>query len=87
MIEEWNKKSTFDKVLDIISGIALCIWLIFEVLERTNKVQWAEFVNCIAICVVCLCQVFSFWKIKRIFSYIAIAGAVCMIAVIILKIM
>ena len=87
MNKKWKDKSTLEKVLDIISGVALCVWLIFEMVERTNKVEYARFVNYIAICVVCVCQAFSYWNIKRAFSYVAIAGTVCLIAVMVLEIM
>ena len=86
-MKKWNEKNTFEKALDIISGIALCVWLVFEMLDKTNKMQWVGFVNYIAIFVVCVCQAFSFWNTKRIYSYIAIVGAVCLIAVIVLEIM
>ena len=84
MNEKWSEKTTFQKVMDIISGIAFCVWVIFEVLEMTNKVESAGLVTCIAIGVVCICEAFSYWNKKRIFSYIAIAGAVCLTAVIVL---
>ena len=84
---KWNEKTTLQKVMDIISVVALCVWLIFEVLEKTNKVQRADFVTCAAMCVVCICEAFSFWNTKRAFSYVAIAGAVCLAAVVVLQIM
>ena len=87
MDKKWSEKTTFEKTMDIISGIALCVWLIFEVLERTNKVKSANLVNCIAIGVICVCEAFSFWNTRRSLSYVAIAGAVCMAAVVILTLL
>ena len=84
MNEKWSEKTTFQKVMDIIAGIAFCVYVIFEALERANKVESADLITCIAIGVVCVCEAFSYWNKKRIFSYIAIAGAVCLIAVIVL---
>ena len=84
MNEKWSEKTTFQKVMDIISGIAFCVYLIFEALERANKVESADLITCIAIGVVCICEAFSYWNTKRIFSYVAIAGAVCLTAVMIL---
>jgi hypothetical protein len=84
MNEKWSEKTTFQKVMDIISGIAFLVYLIFQALERANKVESADLITCIAIVVVCVCEAFSYWNKKRIFSYIAIAGAVCLIAVIVL---
>ena len=87
MDKKWSEKTTFEKTMDIISGIALCVWLIFEALERTNKVKSANLVNCIAIGVICVCEAFSFWNTRRSLSYVAIAGAVCMVAVVILTLL
>ena len=84
MNKKWNEKTTLQKVMDIIAGIAFCVYLIFEALERSGKVESADLITCIAIGVVCICEAFSYWNKKRIFSYIAIAGAVCLIAVIVL---
>ena len=84
MNEKWSEKTTFQKVMDIIAGIAFLVYVIFEALERSNKVKSADLITCIAIGVVCICEAFSYWNTKRIFSYVAIAGAVCLIAVIVL---
>ena len=84
MNQKWSEKTTFQKVMDIIAGIAFCVYVIFEALERTNKVESADLVTCIAISVVCICEAFSYWNTKRIFSYVAIAGAVCLTAVVVL---
>ena len=84
MDEKWCEKTTFQKVMDIIAGIAFLVYVIFQALERAGKVESADFITCIAIGIVCICEAFSYWKTKRIFSYVAIAGAVCLIAVIVL---
>ena len=84
MNQKWNEKTTFQKVMDIIAGIAFLVYLIFQSLERAGKVETADLITCIAIGVVCICEAFSFWNTKRIFSYIAIAGAVCLIGVVVL---
>lgn len=41
--------------------------------------------NDIAPCVICVCQAISFWKIKRVFSYIAIAGIAWMVSFMVLE--
>ena len=87
MNKKWNEKTTLEKVVDIISGVALFVWLIFEMLERNNQVQYASLGACISIFVVCVCQAISYWKVKRTFSYVAIAGAVLLTAVIVLQIL
>ena len=84
MNEKWSERTTLQKVMDIIAGIVFCVYVIFEVLERTGKVESADLITCIAIGVVCVCEAFSYWNTKRIFSYIAIAGAICLTAVIVL---
>ena len=84
MNQKWSEKTTFQKVMDIIAGIAFLVYLIFHALERAGKVESADLITCIAIGVVCICEAFSYWNTKRIFSYVAIAGAVCLTAVVVL---
>ena len=84
MNQKWSEKTTFQKVMDIIAGIAFLVYLIFEALEITGKVESADLITCIAIGVVCICEAFSYWNTKRIFSYVAIAGAICLIGVVLL---
>ena len=80
MNKKWSEKTTFEKILDIISGIALCVWLIFGVLERTHGYDWADKGGYISAGVICVCQAISFWTVKRVISYIAIGGFMCMVA-------
>ena len=84
MNKKWNEKTTLEKTMDIISGIALCVWLLFEVLERTNKYAFAEMVTYVSVFVICTCEAVSFWNVRRSLSYVAIGGAVCLLATIIL---
>ena len=84
MNENWSEKTTLSKVMDIIAGIAFLIYIIFEALESAGKVESADLITCIAIVVVCICEAFSYWNTKRIFSYVAIAGAVLVTTAIIL---
>ena len=87
MHEKWSETTTLQKVMDSIAGIAFCVYLIFEVLERANKVASADLIACIAIVVVCICEAISYWNTKRIFSYIAIAGIVLLVTVILLLVL
>ena len=87
MNKKWNEKTTFEKALDIISGIALFIWLLFEYLERSKNLEYANFVNYAAVSVICICSAISYWNVKRSLSYVAIFGVICMIAVIVMEIM
>ena len=81
MNQKWSEKTILQKVMDIISGIAFLVYLIFQALERAGKVESADLITCIAIGVVCICEAFSYWNTKRIFSYVAIAGAICLTAI------
>ena len=81
MNRKWNEKTTVEKVAEIIASIALVIWLVFEFLEMKNTVPYAELVSYIAITVVCICEAISHWNVKRSLSYVAIAGAVLLVAV------
>ena len=83
-MNNWNEKTTLEKVATIIAGIALCIWLAFEYLASKNTVPHAETISLTAITVVCVCEAISYWRVKRVFSYIAIAGAVLLAAVMVL---
>ena len=85
MNKKWNEKSSLEKTVTIISGISLCIWLLFEFLENKTSLPYAKSVNYIAILVICVCEAISFWKVKRALSYVAIVGAIFMIAVLILE--
>ena len=69
MNRKWNDKNTLEKTVTIISGIALCVWLLFEFLESKTSLQYANIVNYIAIFVICVCEAISFWKVKRALSY------------------
>ena len=82
MNKKWNEKSKFEKIVDIISGIALCVWLVFVYIE--NKVPYAELASYIALCVVCVCEAISFWNKKRVLSYVAIGGIILMLTALIL---
>ena len=86
MNRKWNEKTTLEKTMDIISGIALCVWLIFEALER-KSIAYASMGAYISIIVICICEAISFWNVKRALSYVAIAGSVLLIATIVLEAM
>ena len=87
MNRKWNEKNTLEKTVTVISAIALCVWLLFEFLEGKTSFKYAEIVNYIAIFVICVCEAISFWKVKRSLSYVAIGGAVFMVAIMVLQAM
>ena len=82
MNKKWNEKTTFEKTLDIISGITFCVWVLLTYVEI--KMPYAELVSYIALFVVCVCETISFWNTKRVISYIAIGGMVLMLTALIL---
>ena len=84
MEQKWSEKTILQKIMDIIAGFAFLVYLIFQALERAGKVESADLITCIAIGVVCICEAFSYWNTRRIFSYVAIAGAICLIGVVLL---
>lgn len=87
MNRKWSEKTKLEKTATVFSAIALCVWLIFQIVERNNLMKNAEFVNLGAILVICICEAISFWRVKRSLSYVAIAGAVLLSAVTVLQIM
>ena len=84
MNQKWSEKTTLQKVMDIIAGIAFLVYLIFQALERAGKVESADLITCIAISIVCICEAVSFWNTKRVFSYVAIGGIVLMLTALVL---
>ena len=82
-MKKWCEKTVFEKILDIISWIGICVWLVFEFLENRGA-ENTQTVTCATMLVVCICQAISYWKVKRAFSYVAIGGAVCLATVLIL---
>ena len=82
MNHKWRDKTILEKTTTIISCVAFCVWFVFELLK--NKMQYAELSGCIALCVACLCEAVSFWRVKRSLSYVAIAGIVVMLTVVVL---
>ena len=85
MNKKWNEKTNTEKAACIISYIGLVVWVVFEILGRKGTVEYAELVSCSAICIVCICEGYSLWNVKRSLSYVAIGAAVCLIAVLVLQ--
>lgn len=85
MNKKWSEKTAFEKTLDVIAFIAVCVWLVFEILGSKNIVPYAELGSCISIGVVCICEAISFWNVKRALSYVAIVGALLMFSALIIQ--
>lgn len=84
MDRKWNEKTTLQKTTEIISFIAFCVWMVFEILERTGKVNGTSIVSYVAILVICIAETIYFWNIKRVISYIGIGGTFCLVASLVL---
>ena len=87
MDKKWKDKTTFEKVLDIISFVAAVVWLSFEIVDSKTSLAYANAITYIAVCIICICQAISFWNVKRSLSYVAIFGVVCMMSVIVLQLL
>ena len=83
-MNNWNEKTIIEKIATVLSGISLIVWLVFEFLNRKGTVSYAEMGSYIAVSVLCVCEAITFWKTKRVFSYIAIAGALCIISILVI---
>ena len=86
-MKKWSEKSVLEKTSDIISGIAFCAWLIFEIMDIKDIAEWADVASRIAIIVICVFEGISYWNEHRVISYISIAGAICIIATFVLEFM
>ena len=86
-MKKWNEKTNLEKISDIISWIAFCAWLIFEAMDRKNMADWADIASRMAIIVICVFECISYWNDKRVISYIAIGGFICIIATFVLEFM
>ena len=84
-MKKWSEKTILEKVADIIAIVALCVWLVTERLEGNSETVGIG--SSVAIFVVCICEAISFWNVKRVFSYVAIGGAVLLAAVVVLQLM
>ena len=84
-MKQWNEKNKLEKTADISSAIALCVWLVFEAMDRKGIVGWADIASRIAIIVVCVFEGISFWNDRRVLSYVAIAGVVILLATFVLE--
>ena len=86
-MKQWNEKNKLEKISDIIAGIALCVWLVFEAMDRKGIVAWADIASRISVIVICIFEGISFWNDRRVLSYVAIAGVVVLLATFVLEFM
>ena len=64
MNKKWNEKTTLEKSATVISAIALVVWLFLQVLERTTSWAYTNIATYIAVCVICICEAYSFWNCR-----------------------
>ena len=83
-MKTWSEKNTVEKVATVISAIAFGVWFILNLLEETGVLTGMDVVNYAAILTICVSEAVNYWNQKRIISYIAIAGILCMVAVFVL---
>jgi hypothetical protein len=72
----WKNKPRSHKIATVIAGIAVVVWLIPKVQPTLLPFDPTY----PAIAVVTLCEAVVYWKEKRTWSYLLIAGAVISIA-------
>ena len=83
-MKTWSEKNIVEKVATVISTIAFIIWIILNVLEKTSTLKGIDTFSYAAIFTICVSEAVNCWNQKRIISYIAIAGILCMVAAFIL---
>ena len=79
----WKTMPISHKIATIISGIAVLVWVIHKLKPDLFPVD----LTCPAIAVFTACEAVVFWKDKRSWSYILIAGAVISLACFFLEFM
>ena len=77
----WQNMPLSHKISTIISGLAVVVWLIHKV--KPDLFPFDH--NYPAIAVVTLCEAVVYWKEKRKWAYLLIAGAVISMACFLLE--
>ena len=68
----WKNMSLSQKIATVIAGLAVAVWLIHTVQPNLLPIDPTY----PAIAVVTLCEAVVYWKTKRKWAYLLIAGAV-----------
>ena len=79
----WKNMPLSHKIATIISGLAVVVWLIL----RVKPDLFAVDLTYPAIVVVTVCEAVVYWKDKRKWAYLLIAGAVIFLACFLLELM
>ena len=72
----WKNMSLSQKIATIIAGLAVAVWLLHEVQPNLLPIDPTY----PAIAVVTVCEAVVYWKEKRRWAYLLIAGAVISLA-------
>ena len=80
---KWNDMPLSHKILTVIAGLAVVVWLICKVKPNLFPVDPTY----PAIAVVTVCEALVYWKEKRKWAYLLIAGAVISLACFFLELM
>ena len=80
---KWNDMPLSHKILTVIAGLAVVVWLICKVKPNLFPVDPTY----PAIAVVTVCEAVVYWKDKRKWAYLLIAGAVISLACFFLELM
>ena len=78
---KWKTMPLSHKIAAIISGLAVLAWVILQVKPDLLPID----PTCPAIAVVTACEAVAYWKDKRKWAYLLIAGAVICTACFILE--
>ena len=73
---DWKNMSLSQKIATVIAGLAVVVWLIHKVQPNLLPVDPTY----PAIAVVTLCEAVVYWKTKRKWAYLLIAGAIVSLA-------
>ena len=80
---KWKDMPLSHKILTVIAGLAVVVWLICKVKPNLFPVDPTY----PAIAVVTVCEAVVYWKEKRKWAYLLIAGAVISLACFFLELM
>ena len=86
MQKKWAEKTALGKTLTVISWIAMITWIVFWALDKWGSFPHSDIIANFALAFVCLCEIYEFWNVKRVISYVAIAGSVLILTTTILAI-
>ena len=79
----WKNMPLSHKIATIISGLAVVVWLIYQVKPTLFPLD----LTCPAVAVFTGCEAVVYWKEKRKWAYLLIAGAVISLAFFFLDLM